>query len=117
MIIDGTRAHDRATALIPDDYAAFNRADWRALLSLLAEDVVHDALCAQPRYATDVLTEHLSSKQRFNDRDIKTVAVLDQTSGSQTNLLHANRVGLISADRAQIPAAIIGADLNHNRRM
>ena len=39
MIIDGTRTHDRATTLILDYYAAFNRGDWAAMLALLTDDV------------------------------------------------------------------------------
>lgn len=42
MKIDGTRSNDRATEVVLDYYAAFNRGDWSAMLALLDEGVVHD---------------------------------------------------------------------------
>lgn len=42
MKIDGTRSNDRATEVVLDYYAAFNRGDWEAMLVLLDEGVVHD---------------------------------------------------------------------------
>ena len=42
MKIDGTRSNDRATEVVLDYYAAFNRGDWEAMLALLDEGVVHD---------------------------------------------------------------------------
>ena len=42
MISHGSRASDRATALVLRYYDRFNHRDWEALLGLLADDVAHD---------------------------------------------------------------------------
>lgn len=42
MKIDGTRRQDRATELVLNYYAAFNRGDWESMLAMLTDDVVHD---------------------------------------------------------------------------
>ncbi|MDQ3289473.1 MAG: nuclear transport factor 2 family protein [Pseudomonadota bacterium] len=42
MKIDGTRSNDRATEVVLAYLAAMNRADWAAVLGLVADDVIHD---------------------------------------------------------------------------
>ena len=42
MKIDGTRSNDRAIEIVLGFYNAFNRGDWAGMLSLLADNVVHD---------------------------------------------------------------------------
>jgi len=42
MKIDGTRRQDRATELVLNYYAAFNRGDWEGMLAMLTDDVAHD---------------------------------------------------------------------------
>ena len=42
MIIDGSRAADRTSALILRFYAAFNRGDVEGMLDCCGDDVVHD---------------------------------------------------------------------------
>jgi steroid delta-isomerase-like uncharacterized protein len=42
MIIDGSRATDRSSALILRFYAAYNRGDIDAMLDCLGDDVVHE---------------------------------------------------------------------------
>ena len=42
MISHGSRASDRATALVLGYFDCYNRRDWDGLAALVADDVVHD---------------------------------------------------------------------------
>lgn len=73
MKIDGTRRNDRATELVLAYYAAFNRADWDAVLALLSEDVVHDRNQGPREVGRAAFAEFLHSmavRYREHSRDI-----------------------------------------------
>lgn len=72
MKIDGTRSNDRATELVLDYYAAFNRGDWDAMLALLGDGIVHD-LNQGPRevgreaFAAFLQRMHTSYREQLHD--------------------------------------------------
>lgn len=104
MIIDGTRAHDRATALVLDYYAAFNRGDWAGMLALLHEDVVHDLNQGGReigRDAFDAFLGRMARSYREQLRDIVVLASQDGLRAAAEYVVHGEYV----ADDAGLPPA------------
>jgi steroid delta-isomerase-like uncharacterized protein len=80
MRIDGARAADRATELVLDYYAAFNRGDHPALLALLADDVVHDINQGEReigRAAFATFLQAMSASYREHIGDVVVMATQD----------------------------------------
>ena len=88
-----TQAHarTRAIALIHDYYAAFNRGDWDGMLSLLADDVVHD-LNQGPREtgraAFAAFLQRMDRSYREQLRDIVVMAGEDGTHAASEYVVH-----------------------------
>ncbi len=83
MIIDGTRAHDHATTLILDYYNAFNRGDWEGMLSLLADDVMHDLNQGARETGRDAFNEFLQRMARSYREQLRDIVVLASQDGSR----------------------------------
>jgi steroid delta-isomerase-like uncharacterized protein len=91
MIIDGVRAHDRATALVLDYYAAFNRSDWNGMLALLTDDVVHDLNQGARETGRDPFAAFLARMDhsyREQLRDIVVMAAQDGTRAAAEYVVH-----------------------------
>lgn len=76
MKIDGARAADRATELILDYYAAFNRGDHAAMLDLMAEDVVHDINQGEREIGRSAFATFLQSMAACYRERIRDVVVM-----------------------------------------
>ena len=83
MIIDGTRAHDRATALILGYYAAFNRGDWAAMLALLTDDVAHDLNQGTRETGRDAFAAFLARMDRSYREQLRDIVVLAPLDGQR----------------------------------
>ena len=82
MIIDGTRAADRATEVVLAYYAAFNRGDWADLLALLADDVVHDINQGGREIGKELFEEFLRRMDRCYREQVRDVVLLANAEGN-----------------------------------
>ncbi len=83
MIIDGTRAHDRATTLVLEYYAAFNRGDWNGMLAMLADDVAHDLNQGARETGRDVFAAFLARMERSYREQLRDIVVLASQDGTR----------------------------------
>lgn len=83
MIIDGTRAHDRATTLVLDYYAAFNRGDWNAMLALLTDDVAHDLNQGARETGRDAFAAFLARMDRSYREQLRDIVVMASPDGAR----------------------------------
>ena len=81
MIIDGTRAHDRATTLVLDYYAAFNRGDRAAMLALLADDVVHDLNQGARETGREAFAAFMARMDRSYREQLRDIVVMASPDG------------------------------------
>ncbi len=104
MRIDGNRLHDRGTELVLAYYAAFNRGDWDGMLSLLADDVVHD-LNEGPREtgreAFAAFLRRMDRSYREQLREIVVMATADGTRAADEYVVHGE---YLVADEGLPPA-------------
>lgn len=104
MRIDGNRLHDRGTELVLAYYAAFNRGDWDGMLSLLADDVVHD-LNEGPREtgreAFAAFLQRMDRSYREQLREIVVMATADGTRAAAEYVVHGE---YLVADEGLPPA-------------
>jgi steroid delta-isomerase-like uncharacterized protein len=104
MIIDGTRAHDRATALVLDYYAAFNRGDWSGMLALLADDVVHDINQGPRETGREAFAGFLSRMQRSYREQLRDIVVMASQDGTRAAAEYAVHGEYLVADDGLPPA-------------
>lgn len=104
MIIDGTRAHDRATTLILDYYAAFNRADWAAMLGLLTEDVVHDPNQGARETGRDAFAAFLARMDRSYREQLRDIVVMASPDGARAAAEYVVHGEYLVADDGLPPA-------------
>ena len=83
MIIDGTRAHDRATTLILDYSAAFKRGDWAAMLALLTDDVAHDLNPGTRETGRDAFAAFLARMDRSYREQLRDIVVMAAPDGAR----------------------------------
>lgn len=83
MIIDGTRAHDRATTLVLGYYAAFNRGDWAAMLALLTDDVAHDLNQGARETGRDAFAAFLARMDRSYREQLRDIVVMASPDGAR----------------------------------
>ena len=83
MIIDGTRAHDRATTLVLDYYAAFNRGDWNAMLTLLTDDVAHDLNQGARETGRDAFAAFLARMDHSYREQLRDIVVMASPDGAR----------------------------------
>jgi steroid delta-isomerase-like uncharacterized protein len=83
MIIDGSRAMDRATELVLRYYTAFNRGDWEAMLACLADDVAHDVNQGGRETGRDAFRHFLARMQRSYREELRDVVVMANGDGTR----------------------------------
>lgn len=83
MIIDGTRAHDRATTLVLDYYAAFNRGDRDAMLALLTDDVAHDLNQGPRETGRDAFVAFMARMDRSYREQLRDIVVMASPDGAR----------------------------------
>lgn len=104
MIIDGTRTHDRATALILDYYAAFNRGDWSAMLALLTDDVVHDLNQGARETGRDAFAAFLARMDRSYREQLRDIVVMATHDGARAAAEYVVHGEYLVADEGLPPA-------------
>ena len=104
MIIDGTRAHDRATALILDYYAAFNRGDWSGMVNLLADDVVHDLNQGVRETGRDAFAAFLARMAHSYREQLRDIVVLASQDGLRAAAEYVVHGEYLVADEGLPPA-------------
>ena len=83
MIIDGTRAHDRATELVLAYYAAFNRGDWAGMLERLDDDVAHDLNQGARESGREAFAAFLRRMEASYREQLREVVVMASADGSR----------------------------------
>lgn len=83
MIIDGTRAADRATEVVLAYYAAFNRGDWTAMLTLMTADVIHDVNQGAREIGQDAFGEFLVRMDRCYREQIRDITLFANAEGDR----------------------------------
>src|SRR5688500_8233225 len=83
MKMGGTRIHDRATELVLSYYAAFNRADWDAMLGLLGADVVHDLNQGAREVGRDAFAAFLQRMARHYREQLRDIVVMASPDGAR----------------------------------
>jgi steroid delta-isomerase-like uncharacterized protein len=104
MIIDGSRATDRSSALILRFYAAYNRGDIDAMLDCLSEDVVHEVnqgAREAGKAAFRAYMQCILHAYREELRDIVVMCVDDGTRAAAEFVQH----GEYAADTPGLPPA------------
>ena len=104
MIIDGTRAHDRATTLILAYYAAFNRGDWAAMLALLADDVAHDLNQGARETGRDAFAAFLARMDRSYREQLRDIVVMASPDGARAAAEYVVHGEYLVADAGLPPA-------------
>lgn len=104
MKIDGTRSHDRATELVLQYYAAFNRGDWAAMLDCLTGDIVHDlnqGARETGRETFAAFLDRMAVSYREQLRDVVVMASPDGARAAAEYVVHGEYI----ADDAGLPPA------------
>jgi steroid delta-isomerase-like uncharacterized protein len=83
MIIDGSRAADRTSALILRFYAAYNRRDVDAMLDCVNDDVVHDVNQGQREIGKAALRAYLERILRCYQEELRDIVVLSIDDGTR----------------------------------
>lgn len=104
MIIDGTRAHDRATTLILAYYAAFNRGDWAAMLALLTDDVVHDLNQGPRETGRNAFAAFLARMDRSYREQLRDIVVMASPDGTRAAAEYVVHGEYLIADDGLPPA-------------
>lgn len=104
MIIDGTRAHDRATTLVLDYYAAFNRGDWNAMLALLTDDVAHDLNQGARETGRDAFAAFLARMDRSYREQLRDIVVMACPDGARAAAEYVVHGEYLVADEGLPPA-------------
>ncbi|GAA4790169.1 ketosteroid isomerase-related protein [Lysobacter hankyongensis] len=104
MIIDGTRAHDRATTLVLDYYAAFNRGDWNAMLALLTDDVAHDLNQGARETGRDAFAAFLARMDRSYHEQLRDIVVMACPDGARAAAEYVVHGEYLVADEGLPPA-------------
>jgi len=104
MIIDGTRAHDRATTLVLDYYAAFNRGDRAAMLALLTDDVVHDLNQGARETGREAFAAFMARMDRSYREQLHDIVVMASADGGRVAAEYVVH-GEYLADDAGLPPA------------
>ena len=83
LIVDGTRLADRATELVLDYYAAFNRGDRTAMLGMLSDDVAHDVNQGAREVGREAFTAFLQRMDRCYREQLKDIVVMANGDGTR----------------------------------
>jgi len=104
MRIDGNRLHDRGTELVLAYYAAFNRGDWDGMLSLLADDVVHDLNEGPRETGRDAFAAFLRRMDRSYREQLRDIAVMATADGTRAAAEYVVHGEYLVADEGLPPA-------------
>lgn len=104
MIIDGTRSHDRATTLVLNYYAAFNRGDWKAMLALLTDDVAHDLNQGGREIGRDAFAAFLARMDRSYREQLRDIVVMACPDGARAAAEYVVHGTYLVADEGLPPA-------------
>ena len=104
MIIDGTRAHDRATTLVLDYYAAFNRGDRAAMLALLTDDVVHDLNQGAREIGREAFAAFMARMDRSYREQLRDIVVMANAEGNRAAAEYVVHGEYLEADAGLPPA-------------
>ena len=104
MIIDGTRTHDRATTLVLDYYAAFNRGDRDAMLALLADDVVHDLNQGGRETGREAFVAFMARMDRSYREQLRDIVVMASPDGSRAAAEYVVHGEYVADDEGLPPA-------------
>ena len=83
MIIDGARAADRTNALVLRFCAAYNRADWSAMVDCLAEDVIHDVNQGERETGKAAFRAYIEQHGRSYREEMRDVVVMSIDDGTR----------------------------------
>lgn len=75
--------HAAAIELVTAYYAAFNRADWSAMLALLTDDVAHDLNQGPRETGRDAFTAFLQRMDRSYREQLQDIVVLANADGTR----------------------------------
>lgn len=94
----------RAAALIADYYATFNRGDWPGMLSLLADDVVHDLNQGPRETGRDAFAAFLQRMARCYREQLRGIVVLASDDGARAAAEYVVHGEYLVADAGLPPA-------------
>jgi len=83
MIIDGTRAADRTSALVLRFCAAFSRADMDGMLDCLADDVVHDVNQGERETGKGAFRAYMEQHARNYREELRDIVVMSIDDGTR----------------------------------
>jgi len=83
MIIDGSRAADRTSALILRFYAAYNRRDVDGMLDCMSDDVVHDVNQGQRETGKAAFRAYIQRILRCYQEELREIVVLCIDDGTR----------------------------------
>jgi steroid delta-isomerase-like uncharacterized protein len=83
MIIDGSRAADRTSALILRYYAAFNRGDVESMLDCCSDDVVHDVNQGERETGKAAYRAYLQRILRHYQVELRDIVVMSIDDGTR----------------------------------
>ena len=104
MKIDGNRRQDRATELVLNYYAAFNRGDWHGMLALLAEDVVHDLNQGARETGRDAFAAFLARMNASYREQLRDIVVMATADGARVAAEYVVHGEYLVADDGLPPA-------------
>ena len=104
MIIDGKRAADHATTIVLAYYQAFNRGDWNAMCSLVAEDVAHDVNQGERQTGRESLRAFLKHAATCQREELRHIIVMATYDGSRVAAEFEVRGTYLAADQGDPPA-------------
>lgn len=104
MLIDGERAADRATERVLDYYAAFNRADWAAMLALLDESLLHDINQGERQSGKAAFAAFLQRMNTCYREQIHDLVVMSTADGTRASAEYVVSGTYLVADEG-LPAA------------
>ena len=90
--------------LIQAYYAAFNRADWEAMLGLLADDVVHDLNQGPRETGRQAFRDFLARMERNYAEQLRDIVVMASADGERAAAEYVVH-GTYRADDAGLPPA------------
>ena len=105
MIIDGSRAMDRATELVLTYYAAFNRGDWEAMLACVADDVAHDVNQGQREVGREAFRAFLARMDRCYREQLRDIVVMANAEGNRAAAEYVVHGEYLEADAGLPPAS------------
>ncbi len=104
MRIDGNRLHDRGTELVLAYYAAFNRGDRDGMLSLLADDVVHDLNEGPRETGREAFAAFLQRMDRCYREQLREIVVMATADGKRAAAEYVVHGEYLVADEGLPPA-------------